>query len=453
MIFYRKYASVTVAGLWLATAVSFCMIALVALTNVARAAVEIQEVRSESGITAWLVEDYTVPLVSIRFVFEGAGAVQNPEGREGLAQLMSGLFDEGAGELDSDAFQLALDDVGAEMSFSAGTDHFAGNMRTLAETREDAFALLATAIQEPRFDQEPVDRIRSQLISRIVASERDPQTLASIAFAEALYGDHPYARREQGTAETLNAATTDDLREFHRKTFARDNLRVAIVGAISPEEAKEELDRLFAALPENADLVPVPFVEPRLDQTVRQVYDLPQSSVRLTYPGIERKDPEFFAAFIMNHILGGGTFTSRLFREVRERRGLAYGVSSGLSNSRYSNALMIGTATASSRVDETIAVLREEVERMAEEGPTEEELEAAKQYLIGAYAINNLDSSRSIANTLVQLQLEELGIDYIERRNGLIEEVTREQVADAARRLLTTEPAMLIVGPEPQNGG
>jgi zinc protease len=412
----------------------------------AHSAVEIQEVRSEGGITAWLVEDYTVPIVAMKFIFEG-GSTQDPEGKEGLANLMTGLFDEGAGELDADTFQLELDDAGAEMGFNAGRDAITGGMRTLAETREGAFGLLKLALTQPRFDQVPIDRIRAQIVAGIQARARDPETAARIAFAEAVYGDHPYARRSEGTPETLAAITSDDLRRLHTRLFARDNLIVGVVGAIDAETLKTELDRVFGDLPAKADLMPVADVEPKLGQNVSVDYPLAQTSLQLAYRGISRDDPQFFPALLMNHVLGGGAFSSRLFDEVREKRGLAYGVGSSLINSRHSDALLIGTATDPGRADEVLSVIQEAVAKMAAEGPTEAELEEAKRYLLGSYAINNLDSSNAIANTLVGLQFEELGIDYIQRRPALIEAVTREQAAAQARRLLSDAPAVLTIGP------
>lgn len=438
----RPVSRIALAGLALAFALWF--LALSALAP-ARAA-EIQEVTSEGGVTAWLVEDYSVPIVAIRFVFEG-GTAQDPRGKEGLVNLMSGLFDEGAGELDADAFQLALDDAGAEMSFRAGVDGMSGALRVLADKREEAFGLLRLAIAAPRFDQEPLDRIRGQIVAGIMAASRDPERIAEIAFAEALYGDHPYGRRSEGTPETLATVTAEDLETMHRRMFARDRLHVGVVGAVDAPTLARELDRLFGSLPEKSDLVEVPDVEPRLGQEVRIDYPLPQTTIQLAYPGIDRKDPRFFAAYLMNHVLGGGTFTSRLFDEVREKRGLAYGVGSDLANRRHSAALVIGTGTSSQRAQETLGVIRDVVKRMAEEGPTEQELEDAKRYVIGSYAINNLDSSGAIARTLVQLQIEDLGIDYIERRSGIIGAVTREEAAAAARLLLEAEPAVLILGP------
>lgn len=412
----------------------------------AQANVDIQQVKSEKGITAWLVEDYSVPIVTIRFSFKG-GNTQDPEGKEGLSELMSGLFDEGAGGLDSDAFQIKLDDAGAEMRFGAERDRTFGSMRMLAEKKDEAFDLLKLAIQQPRFDAAPMDRIRAQIVSGIVANQRDPETAARVKWAEALYGAHPYARPDEGTEKSLATITADDLRDYHRRVFARDNLNVAVVGAIDAETVKRELDRLFGDLPERSDLRPVEKVDLKLDQEVRVDYDLPQTSLQLAYPGVPRDAPDFFAAYLMNHILGGGTFTSRLFDEVREKRGLAYGINSSLVTQEYASSLVIGTATRSDRAAETLGVIRDTVRRMAEEGPTEAELAAAKQYVIGAYAFNNLDSSSAIASTLLSLQEEKLGIDYIDRRTALIEAVTLDEVKAAARKLLTADPAILVIGP------
>jgi len=413
----------------------------------ARAAVKIQEVTSDGGVTAWLVEDYTVPIVAVRFAFTG-GSVQDPAGKEGLSNLMTGLFDEGAGDLDADAFQERLDEVGAEMSFDARRDAVYGSMRMLAEEREAAFDLLRLAVTQPRFDAGPIERIRAQIVTGIQRDMRDPNVLGRDQFARALYGDHPYARRTDGTAESLAGLTAEDLRALHARTFARGNLSVAVVGAIDADALKVELDRVFGDLPAEPRLDPVEKARLNLAQEVRYAYPLPQATLQLVYPGLERDDPGFFAAFLMNHMLGGGTFSSRLFDEVREKRGLAYGVGSSLVTSDYSDMLVIGTSTRADRAQEALAVIRDVVREVADSGVSEEELARAKTYLVGAYAINNLDSSSSVARTLVELQKDKRGIDYIERRAALIEAVTLDEVKAAAQRLLTTEPAVLVIGPE-----
>lgn len=413
----------------------------------ARSDVNIQKVDSEKGITAWLVEDYTVPIVTLRFAFEG-GSSQDPDGKEGLANLMSGLFDEGAGDLDSDAFQEKLDDVGAEMRFSSSRDAIYGSMRVLAEDRPAAFDLLRLALLQPRFDQQPIDRIRNQILTGIDAAERDPNAQARKQWMRAIYGEHPYARPDEGTRQSLAAIASDDLRAFRKSQFVRGGLHVAVVGAIDAGTLKADLDRLFGDLPERQDLKPVERVDLRLGQEIAVTYDLPQTSIQMAFPGIERSDPDFYAAMLMNEILGGGTFTSRLFAEVREKRGLAYSVGSILSNRRYSSSLGISTATRSDRASETIRIIRDVVRQMADDGPTAAELEAAKKYLIGAYAINNLNSSGAVASTMVELQLAGLGRDYISRRPALLGAVTVDDVTRVARRLLAAEPAVLLVGPD-----
>ncbi len=418
---------------------------------IARAEVTIQEVRSDKGITAWLVEDYSVPIVTVRFVFDG-GSTQDPPGKEGLANLMTGLFDEGAGDLDSEAFQIRLDDAGAEMHFGQTRDNMYGSMRMLAEQKDEAFGLLRLAVQKPRFDPGPVERIRGQILAGIEAGARDPQKVAATKWAEALYGGHPYARPDEGTKESMAAVTADDLRQFHRNMFARNGLHVAVVGAIDAATLKAKLDAVFGDLPERQSLKPVADVDLKLGKELRVAYDLPQTSIQLAYPGVPRAAPDFYAAVLMNEILGGGTFTSRLFEEVREKRGLAYSVNSGLVNEDHVSALMVGTATRSDRAAETLALIRQEIKRMADEGPTQAELDAAKTYMIGAYAINNLDSSGAIASTLIELQLAKLGIDYMQRRAGYIEDVTLQDVKAVAKKLLTPEPAVLILGPTQNNG-
>ncbi|MCO5158997.1 MAG: insulinase family protein [Aquamicrobium sp.] len=417
----------------------------------ARAEVDIQEVKSPGGITAWLVEDYTVPIVTVNFAFKG-GSVQDPAGKDGLSNLMAGLFDEGAGDLDADAFQERLDDVGAEMSFDARRDAVYGTMRMLAEERESAFELLRLAVNQPRFDAEPVERIRAQILTGIQRDMRDPNALGREEFARALYGDHPYARRAEGTVETLATITADDLHALHGRTFARSGLNVAVVGAIDAETLKAELDRVFGGLPAEQGLESVGKAQIRFDQRVNYVYALPQASLQLVYPGVEREDPTFFAAFLMNHVLGGGTFSSRLFDEVREKRGLAYGVGSSLITSDLADMLMIGTSTRADRAQEALGVIRDVIRDVAENGVTEQELAKAKTYLVGAYPINNLDSSTAVARTLLELQKDGRGIDYIERRVELIEAVTLDEVREAAAKLLTAEPAVLVIGPEANNG-
>ncbi len=404
---------------------------LLVVLNLPAYAIEIQEVVSPKGIKAWLVEDSSVPLISMRFSFKG-GSSQDPGGKEGLANLMTGLFDEGAGDLDSDSFQERIDNLGAEMSFSASPDSVAGSIRMLAENRDAVNDLLALAVNKPRFDQDAIDRIRQQVVASLEASQRNPSTIASRKFSEVLYGNHPYGRPDEGTVKSLQSISREDLVNFHRKNFARDRLTIGVVGSINAKDLGEMLDKVFGDLPANAELVPVPDAKLALGTTTSLSFDMPQTSISFVYPAVPRKDPEFFASYLMNHILGGG-FTSRLYAEVREKRGLAYSVSSSMALRDHVSALTISTATRPEKAQESLKIIREQVAAMANDGPTEAELAAAKSYLKGSYAVNNLDSSVSIADTLVGLQEAGLDRDYIDRRAELIDAVTLDQVKAIAK--------------------
>ena len=421
--------------------------ALALATLPARAEVQFQQITSPQGIKAWLVEDYAVPIVTIRFAFDG-GTTQDPAGKEGVTNLLTYLFDEGAGDLDSDAFQIALDTAGAEMSFAADLDAVYGSMRMLADSKDAALDLLKLAIEAPRFDQNPVDRMRAQVLSGIAISAQNPATAAQKLWTETLYGEHPYARPVDGTAETLPTITPADLQAQHQALFARDNLHVAIVGAIDAEAAAATLDLLFGALPAEAKLVPVPDIAPVLGQDLQVDYPLPQTSIYMAYPGITHTDPQYFAAALMNEILGGGSVLSRLTDEVREKRGLTYGVSSSLLNQQHANALIIGTATRADRATETLAVIKDVIARLAAEGPTEAELASAKKYTIGSAAMQEMSSSQAIAGTLVGLQLWDLDIDYLPRRAELINAVTVADVKAVAARLLGVKPTIMLLGPK-----
>ncbi|SMQ70075.1 zinc protease [Devosia lucknowensis] len=419
---------------------------LIAVSLPARAEVAFREITTPAGITAWMVEDYTVPIITMAFAFDG-GSAQDPDDKLGRANLMTTLFDEGAGDLDSDAFQTRQDEVGLEMSFSASLDAFSGVARMLVEQRDDATELLTLAVTEPRFDQPAIDRMRAQLVSRLVARSQDPNYAASRMWNEALFGDHPYGRATEGTEETLTAITADDLRALHDAIFARDNLTVGIVGALDEETAAALIDQVFGDLPQSPRLEDIPDAKMTFGQELAVDYPLPQTWINLAYPGIAERDDDFFAAYLMSEILAGGSLLSDLNVEVREKRGLSYGVSGGLTNFDHADAMLISTSTAPDQAAETIDVIRSTIARMVEDGPDPAQLERTKRYLIGAYPINQLRSSVSIAGSMVGQQLRDLPIDYVEQRTQKIEAVTAEDVKAVAQRIFGTDPSLMLVGP------
>jgi zinc protease len=416
-----------------------------AIVAPAAKAANIQAIASPKGVKAWLVEDYTIPVVTVNFAFRG-GAAQDPEGKSGLAHLVSGLLDEGAGDLDSRAFQARLEDLSIDLSFDAGPDAIYGNMRTLQQNTDQAFELLKMAVGEPRFDPEPVERVRGQVLANLRQSQTNPNDMVMRLWAETLFGKHPYSRRPDGQAGEVAALTADDIREFHVGAFARDNLYVVIVGAIGREAASAALDETFGDLPAHADLAPVPEVVPAVGEIRHQALSVPQTAIRIGGVGLKRNDPDFIAAYVADHILGGGTFSSRLYTAVREERGLAYSVGSALLPYEHSGATIAATSVDAVNADSAVKLMLDEIKRFAAEGPTQAELDAAKDYLVGNFALR-FDSSQKIARNLLQFQLDDLGVNYINQRNDLIRAITLDDVKRVARRLYAGPLAVVTVGP------
>ena len=394
----------------------------------------IQRVISPGGIEAWLVHDTTLPLVAMEIAFIG-GAAQDPADKPGVASLTSSLLDEGAGDLDSRAFQDRMAEKAIELRFDASRDSLGGSLRTLSENVDDAFALMALAVNAPRFDDEAVERIRQGQLAQLRRRLNDPSSLASLGWSAAAFPGHPYGRPVAGTLESVPTISRDDLKAFVGRTLARDNLKIAVVGDITAEKLGPALDAMFGALPAKAQLTPVPDVEPRgLGTDVVKTLDVPQTSIVFGGIGLKRDDPDFIPAFVLNHIFGGSAFSSRLFSEVREKRGLAYSVYSHLAPLDHTALILGGTATKNERAGESATLIRSEYQRLLTVGPSEEELEDAKSYLIGSFALR-FDSSAKVASQLLQIQIDKLGIDYIDIRNQLVAAVTLDDVKRAAARL------------------
>lgn len=394
----------------------------------------VQKVVSPGGVAAWLVEDYAVPLVAFDFAFRG-GAAQDAEGRAGTAASLASLLDEGAGDLDAEAFQRALDDKAIEISFSAGRDHVTGRVKTIAKHVEAAVGLLRLAVALPRFDADAVDRVKGQISAGLKRDLKDPDALAGRAWREAAFPQHPYGRPVRGSLESIAAITREDLAAAHRAQLARDGLKIAVVGAIDAGRLGALLDEAFGTLPARAALAPVSDVV-MAGGGVREVVDLdvPQTTIRFGLQGIARKDPDHMAAVVLNHILGGGVFSARLFKEVREKRGLAYSVYSQVATFDHGALFSGGTSTKNERAAESLSVIEDEINKLAAEGPSVEELAKAQRYLTGSYALR-FDSSSKIASQLVHLQTEGFDVIYLDERNALIDAVTMADAKRVAGRL------------------
>ena len=430
---------------------------LAAVTLIASAAgaaevsgMKIERVTSPGGIEAWLVENRDNPLVAVRFAFRG-GSTQDPADKEGLAYFVSAMMDEGAGPLDSVAFQERGQALAMRMNFDASRDVMLGNVQTLSENKEEVFDLVRLALTQARFDDDAVERVRAQILAGLKFDENDPGMVASLAWDRLAFHNHPYGRPIKGTKASIAAISRDDLKDYVARVFARDKLVITVVGDIDAETLGKTLDHVFGDLPGNSALAPIADANPPLGPT-REIIemDVPQSVAQFGHRGIARKDEDFIPAYVLNYIIGGGGFASRLMEEVREKRGLAYSVHSNLYPYQHGAVFVGNVATKNEAVGKSLEVIESELRRIAEQGPTPEDLESAKSYLTGSYALR-FESSSSIASQLLWVQIEDLGIDYVNQRNALVEAVTLDDIKRVAKRLIEADRLITtIVGkPEP----
>ena len=422
------------------------MLALAALP--ARAAIEIKEVVSPGGITAWLVEDHSIPFTALEIRFRGGASVE-PADKRGVTNLMTALLEEGAGELDARAFARARDGLAASFRYAVSDDALSVSAQFLTENRDAAVDLLRQSLIAPRFDAEAIERVRAQVLSGLRSDEKDPQSIAARRFDALVFGDHPYGSSLDGTIDTVSALTRDDLLAAHGATLARDRIYVSAVGDITAEALGRLLDDLLGDLPLTGAALPGP-ADPAFAGGVDVVeFPTPQSVVLFGQPAIGQDHPDFFAAFILDHILGGGGFESRLMTEVREKRGLTYGIYTYLADREFAQFWGGSVASANNRVAEAVEVIAAEWARLQSEGVSAEELENAKTYLTGAYPLR-FDGNGTIANIIVGMQMRGLPIDYAATRNDKVEAVTLADANRVARDLLDPAALSFVVVGQPE---
>lgn len=410
----------------------------------------IQDVTSPGGIKAWLVEEHAIPLMAMNYSFRG-GTELEPAGQEGVSTFLTGMMDEGAGDVLSADFQKKRDELAFRMSFDAGSDFFEGGFQTLTRNRDASTDLLKLAITSPRFDAEPLERVRQQFLVNVKDKEQDPQTIGWQAWMDEILPGDPYSRPDDGTEASITAITADDLRAAHRRIFNRDTLQVAVVGDITAKELGPLLDKVFGDLPAKSPEQPkLPQATPAMGPKLRIIdRDMPQSVIAFGTEGIKRDDPDFIPAFVMAEILGSGGLTSRLSVEIREKRGLTYGVGFGLNPMGRVGLYTGSLQTKNESAGEALDAAREVIRTYAEDGPSQADLDEAKTFLTGSYALR-FSSNSAIANQLLGIQQQNLGIDYVQKRNALVNAVTLDQVKAQAKRLLHPDRLIVTVVGRPQ---
>ncbi|WP_313351022.1 pitrilysin family protein [Paracoccus sp. (in: a-proteobacteria)] len=428
---------------------AFATLVFVALASLPVRAIEIQEITSPGGIKAWLVEDHSIPFTALSLMFRGGASLDAPDKR-GQMSLMTSLLEEGSGQMDSVQYAEAVEGLGAQNRFDVGDDALSVSARMLTENRDQAAELLRQALTEPRFDPDAVERVRAQLQAAIRSEATDPNSIASKELARQAWGDHPYATSINGTLESVAALTRDDLIDATNRILARDRVVVAAAGDISAEDLGKLIDTVLGRLPEKGS-VPLPDrAELQLTGGLTVIdWDSPQTVVSFAQPGLPMSDPDYFAAFVADHILGGGGFSSRLMDQIREKRGLTYGVRTGLSNGVYGETWQGGMASANDKVAEAVGLIRQEWDRFVEGGVTDKELTDAKTYLTGEYALR-FDGNGKIASILSGMQLIGLPADYVNTRNSKIEAVTAEDVQRVATRVLHSDQIRFVLVGRPE---
>ncbi|MFY9288882.1 MAG: pitrilysin family protein [Alphaproteobacteria bacterium] len=408
------------------------LILMMTLLIVPAYATTIQEVESKGGIKAWLVEDHKLPLISIHFAFRG-GVEQDPVEKQGLTNLTVELLTAGAGPYDASAFQQQMADYSINISFTAGRDAIYGGAKGLSKDKDKIAELLRLALTEPRFAADDIERLRNQQLAALRMQLGSSDWQSRYALFQHIFAHHPYGARRLGSTATLASLTREDIKNFATDHLARDNLTVAVAGDITPEELASFLDAIFGVVPAQAKLAVIPELTLSAEPaTILVPREGTQTQLLFAMPGPKRNDPDWYAAEITNYILGGGGFASRLMHEVRDKAGLTYGIGTDLSPMDF-GAVIIGEAsTDNDKTAEAWKITLATMRSFYKDGATEKDINAAKDYLTGATPLA-MTSTDKIAAVLVEMQLENLGRDYLDRRPTLLRQVTAEDI----RRVIT----------------
>lgn len=402
----------------------------------------------EAGpLTAWLVEDHSVPVVSVSWSWPGGAATDAP-GREGTAAMAAAMLTEGAGELRALAFADALRDSAVGLNFSAGRDTFEGSFRCLTDALPEALRLTRLAMTAPRLDEDALGRVRARAIAGARTQLETPRGQAGRAFWASAFPDHPAGRPANGTAESLAAIPPEALRTTLAAQLRRDGLLIGVAGAIRPAQLATLLQNLFGTLPAGAPATPPPL--PPFSSFGRQIVAVPspQSQIVFGQPGIIPSDPDWETAQIVLRVLGGGGFSSRLMEAVRVQRGLTYGIGVGLDTLFGGGVITGGFATENGKVAEALEVTRGVWADLAGTGPTEAELEEAVAYLTGSLPLQFTDSRR-IAATLLAMRRNNRPIGWLNGRNDRLRAITRGDAVRLAGSMLKPDALAVTVAGEP----
>ncbi len=411
----------------------------------------IREIKSPGGITVWMVEDHSLPVISLKFMFRDSGSALDPDDLQGLARMLSNTMDEGAGGMDSQNFQKALSDQSITLMFNAGRDGFGGELKTLTHNSEKAFDLLSLALTAPRFDSEPVTRMKDGNLTRIKSSMSEPDWMAARLINDRAFSGHPYSKNSGGKLSSLGRITPADLRKFKETYLTQDRLLIAAAGDVDAKTLGPAIDRIFGQLPKTA---PVNTIKDTTIQNPGKIYlyqqAIPQTMVQIMLPAFDHKDKDFYALQVLNYIYGGAGFGSRLMEEAREKRGLTYGIYSDIQDYRHTDAMNITTSTKTESAAEMLDIIKAQMIRLQNEKVSDKELADAKSYITGSIPLT-LTSTDDIAETVLGLRMGDLPIDYLDHYTASIRAVTADDIQRVAKRVLIPENMVTALVGQPAN--
>ena len=420
------------------------MISLILLTFCSKlSATVITEVKVLDGNKAWLVEEHSIPFVTLEIRFKG-GATLDRVGKRGSVYFMSALLNEGADDLDASAFAKEMERLAVELDFNVYQDSLSISFKFLTENKSASINLLKKALTKPRFEEEPFERVRDQILSILKSNAKDPRKIASKVFFENVFGSHPYGSMKDGNLESILSLSREDILNAYEDTFNRNQIFISAVGDIKPNELRDLINEVIEKIPAHSNKV--------IDQATYKFpegntvidFDTPQSVTIFGHDGIKRTDKDFFSAYVLTHILGGSGFGSRLMTELREKNGLTYGVSAYLASWEKADLILGQFASSNNTVMEAIGIVRKEWAALADRGVTADELQDAKTFLTGAYPLR-FDGNSRIARILVGMQTQGLPMDYIHNRNAKVNAVTMEDIRRVSARILKEENLYFVI--------
>ncbi len=411
-------------------------------------AIQFESLETKNGIKFWLIEDKALPLVSISFSFKG-GSILDPVGKSGVTNLMTSLLDEGTQNFTASEYRLFKRENGIKISFSTSKERIEGTFQVVKPRLQEGFYLLHESINKAKFPINEIKKVKSQVEASIKIDNSNISTIASNKFNKFFFKDKLIGRNTKGSLETLGNISRDDIQSIYRSSFIKNRLVIGISGDIEPNLAKKYVDYVFGDLPSKKFINPISMLED-LNKGMEIIeMKTPQTTVVFGQKGLGRKDKEYFAARVINYVLGGGGFQSRLYKEIREANGLVYSIYSYLLPYEYAGVIVGGFQTRNQNVGKTIEKVKTEWNRIKTEGITKIELQNAKTYYKGSFS-RNFTSTLSIASLLMIVQYYDLGEDYFDKRDLIIDNLKLNELNNLAKNLFDSETLFFMIVGEPK---